>query len=132
LPLVILSTLGADLMPPPVSAPAIHHPPPVPVTNIFIGWNLSTNWLKENTTLGGSAYAPDTNKFVLKTNSFATLDLSVLLTNLLTGLARVNADRAPAGIPAVTMPYAQSNGVAVPILGTSEGQFKSFYGPKSK
>jgi hypothetical protein len=120
--LVTTLTLGADLMPPvvPPLAKFIGHtnPPVVPITNVVVTWTLSTNWL-----LGEPALTLGTG-----TNR-ATLDLSVLMTNLVTGIIITGRTKA---LPAPTLlPYAASNRVVRPTTAPTE-LYRAFYGPKSK
>jgi hypothetical protein len=122
LPLVILSTLGADLMPPtvPPLAKLIGHtnPPVVLITNVVVTWTLSTNWLAGESAL---TLGTGTNR--------ATLDLSVLMTNLVTGIIITGRTKA---LPAPTLlPYAASNRVVRPTAAPTE-LYRAFYGPKSK
>lgn len=113
---------SADVQKPSLALPTMapagpRHTNSVQITNILISWNLITNWLGNDPAL---TLGTGTNR--------ATLDLSVLLTNLITGIQGTTTK----AIAAPTMAYAASNGVVVNILGTAGGQFRAFYGPRSK
>jgi hypothetical protein len=117
--LVTTLSLGAGLPPLPTMTPlAGPHTNSVQATNVVVTWTLSTNWLAGESAL---TLGSGTNR--------ATLDLSVLMTNLVTGMIITGRTKA---LPAPTLlPYSASNRVVRPTTAPSEF-YRAFYGPRSK